>query len=519
MALSPAEVALQKGLARDHHVMYNAMFHHRTHKNKHLDFTFPWAVDVYLDEHPFQVFIKSTQNGISEYKLCREITEAMDGRNVFSVEPNDQIVQRYVHERFDKTVAFTPRYKEALRSGTDNVHLKQIGPGTISYVASGSASQFTEFAADTVCIDELDRCDQDNVVMAKERLSNSDSPRYCYISNPTIVGFGIDEMFASTDQMHWHVKCDCGAVTHPDFFKHVVREVEEKQYMVIDPNWKGDGYDARMICDKCGRAWSKTQPGLWIPMNPGALRRGRHLSKLFTARTTIGELIHNFIEAETDDTKMTRFYNADLGLAYTAPGAKITEEMLDECVTDQPAGARPTDGVCVAGIDVGTYFHVTIGHLSPGGSGIFLVDAQAVRTPEEVIDLLRRYRVRCYVIDAMPETRIAKQIVARIPGGFLCTFARTKDDVVKGTRITTDRTQSLDNVKAAVLTGALKLPANARSIPDYYAHMVASTRVYDEDAYQGEGGYFWVEGSRADHYFLATAYMMMAGRILVMAAR
>jgi len=103
-------------------------------------------------------------------------------------------VQRYVHERFDKTVAFTPRYKEALRSGTDNVHLKQIGPGTISYVASGSASQFTEFAADTVCIDELDRCDQDNVVMAKERLSNSDSPRYCYISNPTIVGFGIDEM-------------------------------------------------------------------------------------------------------------------------------------------------------------------------------------------------------------------------------------------------------------------------------------------------------------------------------------
>jgi len=86
MALSPAEIALQKGLARDHHVMFNAMFHHRTHKNKTLDFASnPWAVDVYLDEHPFQVFIKSTQNGISEYKLCREITEAMDGRNVFSV--------------------------------------------------------------------------------------------------------------------------------------------------------------------------------------------------------------------------------------------------------------------------------------------------------------------------------------------------------------------------------------------------------------------------------------------------
>lgn len=520
MPLTAQEIAFKKGIARDHHVMHNAMFHHRTHKGKPLDFANnPWVVDIYFDEHPFQVFIKSTQNGITEYELCRDITEASDGRNIFHVLPNDQILQRYVHERFDKTIQFTPQYREMLRSGTDNVHMKQILCGTIAYVASGSTSQFSEFAADTVIVDEMDHCDQENLVMAKERLSYSDIPRQLWVSNPTIVGFGIDEMFADTDQMHWHVKCECGAVTHPDFFTHVVREVEEKQYMVIDPDWEGPGHDARMICDKCGRAWNKNQPGIWIPRNPGAPRRGRHLSKLFTARTTIGELIHNFIEAETNDTKMTRFYNADLGLAYTAPGAKITEEMLDECVTDRPSGARPSDGVCVAGIDVGTYFHVTIGHIAPGQSGIFLVDAQAVRTPEEVIDLLRHYRVRCYVIDAMPETRIAKQIVSRIPGGFLCTFARKNDDTVKANRIVTDRTQSLDNVKSAVITGSLKLPANARSIPDFYAHMTASTRIFDEDAYQGEGGYFWVEGSRADHFFLGVNYMLIAGRILVMAAR
>jgi hypothetical protein len=518
--LTPSELALEKGLARDHPVFFNAMKYHRTHKNQRLDFiSNPWAVDVYLDESPFQVFIKSTQNGITEYELIRDIIEASLGRNVFHVLPNDQILQRYVHERFDKTTALTARYAAWLKAGTDSVHLKQVGPGTVAYVASGSTSQFTEFAADTIIIDEMDRCDMENLRMAPERLSYSSDPKQLWVSNPTIVGYGIDELFAETDQLHWHIKCDCGNVVHPDFFKHVMREIDEGQYMVIDEDWE-PGKDAHMICDKCGRKWSKNQPGVWIPLNPGASRRGRHLSKLFTARTSIGELIQNFIDAEKDDTKMTRFYNADLGLAFTAPGAKITEEMLDECIRDYPQGIRPSDGVCIAGIDVGTQFHIVIGHLAPGLRGIQVIDAQAVRTPEEVIDLLKKYRVRSFVIDAMPEMRISRQIASRA-GGYRCFFAKgKKDQIANGDNtITTDRTQALDNVKAAIVTGSLRLPMNARTIPDYYAQMTASTRVFDEDGNGGEGEFKWVEGSKADHFLLSTCYLLISANLLVAGSR
>lgn len=516
LVLTKTDRALEKGLSRDFPIFYNALRYHRTHKGKRLDFASnPWAIDVYMDKAPYQVFIKSTQNGITEWLLAREIAETMADRNVFHVLPNDQILQRYVHERFDKTVENVELYRAALKGGVDSVHLKQLGRGTIAYVASGSASQFTEFAADTIIIDELDRCDQTNVIMAKERLSFSDSPRQVWVSNPTIVGFGIDELFRDTDQLHWHIKCDCGAETHPDFFTHVVRQLDDGAYMVIDPEWS-PGHDARMICDKCGKPWSKTQRGTWIPRNPGATRRGRHLSKLFTARTTIGEIIQNFIDAESDDTKMTRFYNADLGLAYTAPGAKITAEMLDECVGDYHSGTRPKDGVCIAGIDVGAMFHIIIGHIRAGEAAPRMIDALTVRTPEEVIDILKRYRVVCFVIDAMPETRVSRNIASR-RGGFMCYFAKGKRDQVMGNIITTDRTQALDNVKAAVSTKGLTLPKNSRSIIDFYDHMTASTRVFDEDANQGEGSYNWIEGSRADHYFLAMAYMFMSGRILVQA--
>jgi hypothetical protein len=244
------------------------------------------------------------------------------------------------------------------------------------------------------------------------------------------------------------------------------------------------------------------------------------LSKLFTARTSIGELIQNFIDAEKDDTKMTRFYNADLGLAFTAPGAKITEEMLDECVRDYPQGIRPADGVCIAGIDVGTQFHIVIGHLAPGLPGIQVIDAQAVRTPEEVIDLLKKYRVRSFVIDAMPEMRISRQIASRA-GGYRCFFSKgKKDQIANGDNtITTDRTQALDNVKAAIVTGSLRLPMNARTIPDYYAHMTASTRVFDEEGNGGEGEFKWVEGSKADHFLLSTCYLLISANLLVAGSR
>lgn len=517
--MTPADLALEKGLARDYPVFFNALKHHRTHKGRRLDFASnPWAKDIYLDTHPHQVFIKSTQNGITEYLICREISEASRGRNVFHVLPNDQILQRYVHERFDKTSQLTPAYKQMIKGGTDSVHMKQVQSGTIAYVASGSASQFTEFAADSIIIDESDRCDQDNLVMAKERLSYSESPMQLWVSNPTLEGSGIDEMFAASDMHHWHIKCECGAVTHPDFFKHVVREVDKGDFMVIDRDWE-PGRDATMICDKCQRPWSKSQAGIWIPFAPNALTRGRHLSKLFTARTTIGELIQNFTNAEANDTKMTRFWNADLGLAYTAPGAKITGDMLDACVTEWRQGFRPKDGICVAGIDVGTYFHVVIGWIQHGVAGIQVIDVQAVRDPEEVTALLAKYHVRCYVIDANPETRVSRQVANTRAGGFLCRFVHGWADKLTGNIIQTDRTQSLDNVKAAVMTQALRLPVNARSIQDFYAHMTASTRVFDEDGNGGEGAYNWVEGSKADHYFLATDYMFMAGRLLVMASK
>lgn len=508
--------------------MYFALTDHRTHRGKHLDFTHnPFIVQIYKDQHPDMVVMKSTQCGVSEWLLAVAIPGAMSGRNIFYVLPDYGLVKRFVMERFDKTMILTPAYHNfqvAERfNRASSVTLKQLGPGTISFAGSTVPNAFTEFAADWYIVDELDRCDQANLEMGWERLSNAVTGvrREIKVSNPTITGYGIDAEYANTDQREWFIKHACGNWVHPDFFKHVVKQVDDGVYTYADSQFEPtSGHDCQLICDHCGKPIDRRGQGQWVAKNPKHARRGYHISKLFSANVSLLDLVGRYEAGEQDPDAMVRFYNGDLGLAYDAPGARITPEQLNACVGDYRMGDVPAAGICVAGIDVGSLFHLTIGHMTYGIPGVRLVHAAAVRTPDEVLDALKKFKVASFVIDAMPETRVSRAIIHRMQNGFVCYYSKGKRDMVSKEHIVTvDRTIALDNVKAAYAMKALSLPMGMDKFEDFYEHTVASTRVFNPDGNGGEGMYEWINGSKADHYFHATGYMLMAGRLLMLSKR
>jgi phage terminase large subunit GpA-like protein len=126
---------------------------HKTHRNEYLDFeNYPYLRGIYADGARNLGIMKATQCGASEYAVARDFALAMAGFNVFHVLPTDRLLSRYVKERFDKSLMFTPEYAEATRASS--VTLKQIGAGTICFVGSFSAANFTEFSADDAIIDE-----------------------------------------------------------------------------------------------------------------------------------------------------------------------------------------------------------------------------------------------------------------------------------------------------------------------------------------------------------------------------
>jgi len=463
------------------------------------------------------VIIKSTQNGISEYLLVRALGHAIKGMNVFYVLPTFELVKRFVDERYTKSVQNTPYYRTLVRivkqemdiKQTESVKSKDIGDGNIAFVNAGSSVGFTEYPADEVIIDELDKCDPENTEMAWERLSASEHRWQTKISNPTFKGIGIDQEYEATDKMEWFIPCSSGHMIRLDWFDHVVREVDENRYVIRDPQWSwNSGEDIRPICDKCGKPINRKSKGEWIP-TAESRKRGYRLTKLFTGTVSMVELMDRFTKGLTDDSKLVRFYNADLGEAYTPKGAKIDEEMLMKCARDYRSGKEP--GLIIAGIDVGTFYHYVIKKVMENGT-LKTLRVGKVRDTGEMINIITEYNVVCFVIDAEPETREARKIANAKKLGFVCHIKNPKNDIidVPHKSLTVKRTPAVDAVKEAILTQGIIYPRDVVNDKEFVQNMTTCVRVHNED----KDVYEWV--GKPDHYLLATALCLIARRLIVL---
>lgn len=135
---------------------------------------------------------------------------------------------------------------------------------------------------------------------------------------------------------------------------------------------------------------------------------------------------------------------------------------------------------------------------------------------DEVGRIFRRYGVDTLVIDALPETRKARELQAGLPRG-KCWLAYYVDgskdkeiakwDEDKGTVII-DRTRAMDDTYTQFYEEAFTLPANARDIRDYYAHLCASVRALEEK--RDETPVARYVHSQPDHYAHAETYCNVA---------
>lgn len=142
--------------------------------------------------------------------------------------------------------------------------------------------------------------------------------------------------------------------------------------------------------------------------------------------------------------------------------------------------------------------------------------------------MMRRFNVGTLVIDALPETKKARELQASFPEGtvWLAYYTTQKvgskraepvqwvgEETVNGQRawngvVNMDRTQTLDEMFAEFAEGRATLPANAREAPEYYAHLKAPVRVL-EDGPGGQKIAAYVESS-PDHLAHAENYCLAA---------
>lgn len=497
-----------------------ANHYHRTDKGQPLTFDDkPYLEQLYRDDSPHIVLQKCVQVGITEWAICEMFSQCERGYSVFYVLPKYGTRNTFVANRIQKTINRVRHYQQMLHDAvgeSESRSMYHFGAGVVKFASSETITDFGEFPADLWIIDEWHDCHPENILLADDRISASLLKARRAIGNPIYPDTGIHAEYQRTDQKEWHIRCErCGAWQALDFFRHVCRKRDGDGYELLDKD-STSGQDISLFCERCGMALNRLGKGEWVAQASSDIS-GYRFSKLFTPFTTITELWQKLQRGLTNRSIFQAFMNRDLGLPHADVDFRLDRTLLDACGSDYHMPMM-SSGPCTMGVDVGNVLHVRISECVGGvRRAAYIGTVQDFKALDE---LMNRYRVRCCVVDARPETRKATEFQAAHPKGvvWLCEYAsfaieKQAEKIVPSHTtgiVQVDRTQTLDDLIGSYLSKSSVLPQNASTIPDYYPQMLASTRVIEERGSKQVA--VWIHQG-ADHYFHAENYDLIAHAI------
>lgn len=490
-----------------------------------------YLVDLYRCNSRELVVMKSSQAGVSEYLVTYAI-HGCDQRkaNVLYLFPTEQIVSDFSTARLGPAIEASPYLSQIIidgsgtggMRGSDRITLKRIRDRFLYFRGSkvqpdGSAPQLKSIDADILILDEVDELDQRAPAIAKKRLGHAreDLGNILWVSTPTFPGYGIHQEYLETDQRQWHLRCDSCGERQPLTIDNIVLEWDDLGRPVA---WNGyNEKKAWASCIHCGKQLDRLGDGEWVAEHPEIDRVGFHLTKLFSPHNQLLDIVKSF--DTVDETKRREAYNQDLGIPYTPRGGSLSSEDLDACRRDYGHGPdfRKT---CYMGIDVGSVLHVVIRTMQDFETGESKQLYAGESNWESVHNLIKIYRPRTIVIDALPETTESRKLqsmydrnrvwIAYYPNQ---PMGSKKEDFFDFNRIERtvliDRTRALDATFAGFYGRISTLPAHGRNIRDYYKQMRSSIRTTKETGSSGVEVATYVE-TGPDHYTHAELYCLIA---------
>lgn len=490
---------------------------------------------IYKDKSKELVICKAGQVGVSEYLISYVIWSADDrGANGLYVFPTVTHVNEFSATRVGP--ALDPDLSEYIaqitHAGTkdkiDKASLKRVRSNYIFFRGAGvridgKAPQLRSIDVDVLVLDEYDEMPKQAPALARERLGHSKIAEARIASTPSYHKQGIYPLYLESTMHTWIVKCHHCGKRQDLSINDLVMEWDELERPA---KWHKDKHGPYLACRNCGKKLDNLSPGEWVAKYPKRQVTGYHLSRLFTPHRSLQELIDKLSKPEEHERKEA--WNQGLGLPFKSSSAiSLSDTTLDSCKRSYSIGKVSTGITRVyAGIDVGNVLHLVIRGDNKYGNSLLLYAAQ-VREFEELPYLLNKYGVEFCVIDALPETRKAREFQALMPEGmiWLCYYIEIDKHAPsemwfpdpQKNHVNADRTRTLDKTFAGFFTAAKgeignTLPRNIQSVTDYYRQMCALERVI-ETKRDGKQVAVYVGGD--DHYAHAENYASIAGRCIM----
>ena len=515
-----------------------AMSHHRTTRGEPLSFADkPYLVELYCDAPKIDGFdaMKAVQVGWSELLIQLVFERASLGKIAAYILPTYQLRDRFVQRRIQPPLEQVPYYQQYLLDGTGSLRIKRFGKGSLLFLGSNTVNDFIEFSADVLVVDEYDRCVQQNLALARDRLRASPCPQLFRIGNPTQAKRGVSALYDNSDGRRWFHRCTrCGERQPLEWQVNFVMRGVDGKWLIRDTE-NATGGPIRPVCRSCNKTFFRVAEGSsWVAERPSKTRRGYNPTRLDVLSQEIRPLWLEWIEAQHDTYKVQAFYASVLGRPYEPEGSCVTMSMLADAATgvpmDRGGAAALAEQTIVAGIDVGSEeLHISISKVyqnSDERQVRELVWTGTVRSFDGAYDALVRYSVTAAVCDARPEIRKAQELRDKcaergVCDLWLCQFHPTgrvgaeayglRRDYARK-MVTVDRTQLLD---ATLDDMRITPPRRVYSedvwtAPGWADQMQAPKRVPNQTGDK----VLWDSGNAADHYRFADAYERVAADLV-----
>jgi hypothetical protein len=496
---------------------------------------FPYQKEWYSDEVAGArevVWKKAAQVGMSMYawRWAARRSDQFADRVIYFF-PTDIHVREFGDTRIEPSIRSSDYLLAQIPAG--HVHqkgLKQIGPGFLSLRGLQSTAAVQSVDADAIVFDEYDLSDQKNLGQAERRIAGAKQagrePRLRRLGYPTIPGYGIDAAYNSSDRRVWTVTCEeCGEDQQIDFWVSLRwrnRGEEEVRSASADEfDSPDDVEEAWRACKECEASLEDAiYHGDWVPQNPGARTIGFHVPRLIVPRADLVEIVANF--RKTKPTDVESFWTLDLGLAYTAAEASLSDEDLDRaCSFGLPELPYQYTGRfdVTGGLDVASErdLSMVVDEHLPNGERRALYTGEP-KTFEEAAEIMERYKIKMLAVDAMPERRQARALAATFPGRVVLVQYDEDNpradayryDPKKGI-VTVHRTEAIDAMMDSIRQARKHPPRNAPR--NYYEQMKAPKRTTVEDTKGRPRRVYISTGTSGDDYAHAEVYALVGAEI------
>lgn len=347
----------------------------------------PWQRQIVNDVYKDVVVKKSRQMGLSELNVAFMIwwadVHSQFGVNCLYAFPTIKQMRDFVKMRLDPVLQQTPYYRSITGESTDkvkrvnSVDVKKIRKSFLTFRTSSTSKGIEGVNADAVFLDEYDHVPAASEQSAINSMSSSPFQLYRRFSTPTTDNMGIDKLYDKSDQFEYLHRCPhCGRDNLMSFEDYDPNSKEAGgNIMLVNP----DGIDLaasniapgtyQYVCKYCGKPLDRFYTGHWVSRYPSRTAdstgiRGYNINKMNAVWIDASDLKRSELRADSKQ----KFYNYDLGIAYTDSKMKVSkDDIVSNGRFPEQKKNREDYSIISVGIDWGVKHNIVISGMRENG--------------------------------------------------------------------------------------------------------------------------------------------------------